>query len=275
MDSAMKLPQRPLGSTGLNVSVLGLGTVKFGRNTKIKYPTFELPSDDAIRQLLDDALALGINLLDTAPAYGIAEERLGQLLGARREQFVLVTKCGEEFAGGESTYDFSAAHTRLSVERSLRRLRTDRLDCVLAHCPRSDFEALSQGVVLETLAALKQEGKIRSFGASINSHAGGTLALELADALMVTYAADDTSLEPLIRRAAERGKAILIKKGLGSGKLTEGSAPRTLEESFRCIFAAPGVTGLIVGTINREHLRDNVRVLTTVTASRESAADQK
>ena len=262
----MKLPQRPLGSTGLNVSVLGLGTVKFGRNAKIKYPTFELPGDDAILQLLDDALELGINLLDTAPAYGVAEERLGKLLGARRDQDVLTTKCGEEFANGESTHDFSAAHTRLSVERSLRRLKTDRLDCVLAHCPRNDFEALSQGAVLVTLAALKQEGKIRSFGASINSHEGGALALKSADVLMITYAADDTGMEPLIRRAAESGKAILIKKGLGSGSLAGGGAPRTLEENFRPIFAVPGVTSLIVGTINRDHLRENVRAATAAAA---------
>ncbi len=261
----MKLPQRPLGSTGLHVSVLGLGTVKFGRNTQIKYPSFELPSDRAIEELLDDALAFGINLLDTAPAYGLAEERLGPLLGARRDQFVLSTKCGEEFAEGESTYDFSAAHTRMSVERSLRRLKTDRLDCVLTHCPRQDFAAMNQGAVLETLAALKQEGKIRSFGASINSPEGGALALERgADVLMVTYAADDTGMEPFIRRAASRGKGIVIKKGLGSGSLASGGATRSLEENFRPIFAVPGVSSLIIGTINREHLRENVRAVAAV-----------
>lgn len=263
----MTLPQRPLGSTGLHVSVLGLGTVKFGRNTKIKYPTFELPSDRAIEELLDDTLALGINLLDTAPAYGLAEERLGQLLGARRDQFVLSTKCGEEFADGESTYDFSTAHTRLSVERSLRRLKTDQLDCVLAHCPRNDFEAMNQGAVLETLAALKQEGKIRSFGASINSPEGGALALERgADVLMVTYSADNIDMEPFIRRATGLGKAIVIKKGLGSGSLASGGTPRSLEENLRPIFAVPGVTSLIIGTINREHLRENVRAVAGVTA---------
>jgi aryl-alcohol dehydrogenase-like predicted oxidoreductase len=259
----VKLPQRPLGSTGLNVSVLGLGTVKFGRNTKIKYPTFELPSDRAIEELLDDALALGINLLDTAPAYGLAEERLGQLLGARREQFVVSTKCGEEFADGESTYDFSAAHTRLSVERSLRRLKTDRLDCVLAHCPRNDFEMMKDGAVLETLAALKREGKVRSFGASINSQQGGELALVRgADVLMITYSADEIEMEWFIRQAAARGVGIVIKKGLGSGSLAGSSAPRSLEENFRPIFAVPGVTSLIIGTINREHLRENVRAVT-------------
>jgi aryl-alcohol dehydrogenase-like predicted oxidoreductase len=258
MDSVMKLPQRPLGSTGLNVSVLGLGTVKFGRNQKIKYPTFELPSDEAICQLLDDSQSYGINLLDTAPAYGLAEERLGQLLGTRRNEFVIVTKCGEEFANGESTYDFSAEHTRLSVERSLKRLKTNRLDCVLVHCPRRDFEALSQSPVLETLRQLKERGDIRSFGASTNSIEGGMLALDSADVVMVTYSADEKRDEPVIHRAAELGKGVLIKKGLGSGSLA-GAAARSLNEMLRPIFALPGVSSLIVGTINRDHLRENVQ----------------
>ena len=253
----MKLPQRPLGSTGLNVSVLGLGTVKFGRNQKIKYPTFALPDDKAVERLLDEALEHGINLLDTAPAYGIAEERLGHLLGLRREQFVLTTKTGEEFADGESTYDFSADHTRLSVERSLKRLRTDRLDCVLIHCPRNDLEILRDTSVLETLQCLKERGDIRSFGASINSVEGGLLALKTADVVMVTHSIDYNSEEPVIRRAAELGKGVLIKKGLGSGQLATGATP-SLEEKLRPIFALPGVSSLIVGTINPEHLRFNV-----------------
>jgi aryl-alcohol dehydrogenase-like predicted oxidoreductase len=261
MDSALKLPQRPLGSTGLNVSVLGLGTVKFGRNQKIKYPTFDLPSDEAICQLLDEAQNFGINLLDTAPAYGIAEERLGKLLGTRRNEFVLITKTGEEFQNGESTYDFSAEHTRLSVECSLKRLKTDRLDCVLVHCPRNDFEVLSHSPVFTELQKLKDRGDIRSFGASTNSIEGGILALDVADVVMVTYSADYTQEESVIRHAAELGKGVLIKKGLGSGSLARSAVPRTLEENFRRIFTLRGVSSLIIGTINRDHLRENVRTI--------------
>ena len=268
MDSDLKLPQRPLGSTGLNVSVLGLGTVKFGRNQKIKYPTFELPSDKAICQLLDDAQTLGINLLDTAPAYGIAEERLGKLLGTRRNEFIIVTKTGEEFANGESTYDFSAEHTRLSVERSLKRLKTNRLDCVLVHCPRNDFEALNNSPVLDTLQQLKERGDIRSFGASTNSIEGGLLAADASDVVMVTYSADYTKEERVVRRAAELGKGVLIKKGLGSGSLAGGSAARSLEENFRPIFTLAGVSSLIIGTINREHLRDNARAVMSAMAAK-------
>jgi aryl-alcohol dehydrogenase-like predicted oxidoreductase len=260
MDTTLKLPQRLLGSTGLSVSILGLGTVKFGRNQKIKYPSFDLPGDDAICQLLDDALEYGVNLLDTAPAYGLAEERLGILLGARRDQFVIITKTGEEFADGESAYDFSAEHTRLSVERSLKRLRTDRLDCVLAHCPQKDLQCLAGWPVLETLQRLKERGDIRSFGASTNTVEGGMLAVTIADVVMVTHSAEYTKEEAVIRRAAELGKGVLIKKGLGSGNLA-ASEPHSLEVKLRPILELMGVSSLIIGTISRDHLRENVRAV--------------
>jgi aryl-alcohol dehydrogenase-like predicted oxidoreductase len=271
MDSIVKLPQRPLGSTGLNVSVLGLGTVKFGRNQKIKYPTFELPSDDAICRLIDDAMSYGINLLDTAPAYGTAEERLGKLLGTRRNELVIVTKCGEEFADGESTYNFSAEHTRLSVERSLKRLNTNRLDCVLVHCSRNDLEVLRDSPVLEVLSLLKKRGDIRSFGASTYSVAGGLWALEYADVVMVSFSADYQDEEAVIKRAAELRKGTLIKKGLGSGNLA-GSSQRAPEETFRPIFAQPGVSSLIIGTLNPAHLRENARAVASVLNEKAAAA---
>ncbi|PAW60753.1 MAG: aldo/keto reductase, partial [Verrucomicrobiia bacterium Tous-C2TDCM] len=111
---------RPLHGTDLSVSALGLGTVKFGRNQSVKYPTaFDLPTDEAILSLLDLAREEGINLLDTAPAYGTSEERLGQLLGSRRDEWVLVSKAGENFDGTSSTFDFSPAAITASVERSL------------------------------------------------------------------------------------------------------------------------------------------------------------
>ena len=72
---------RPLGSTGLMVSPLGLGTGKLGRDQGVKYPSgFQIPDDDEARMLLKLARDLGINLIDTAPAYGRSEERLGPLL---------------------------------------------------------------------------------------------------------------------------------------------------------------------------------------------------
>lgn len=72
----MSIGTRSLGQTGIEVSCLGLGTVKFGRNQEVKYPNnFSLPEDKQISALLDQAKGFGINLLDTAPAYGSSEQR--------------------------------------------------------------------------------------------------------------------------------------------------------------------------------------------------------
>ena len=118
---------RPLGNTGLIVSPLGLGTVKLGRDQGVKYPNgFTIPDDTQALALLRQARELGINLIDTAPAYGVSEQRLGPLLRGQRDEWVIVSKSGEEFEQGQSHFDFSPAHTRLSVERSLKRLETER-----------------------------------------------------------------------------------------------------------------------------------------------------
>src|SRR5690606_6686077 len=139
---------RPLGDTGLLVSPLGLGTVKLGRDQGVKYPNgFSIPDDAAARALLAQARELGINLIDTAPAYGVSEERLGPLLRGSRQDWVIVSKVGEEFENGASRFDFSAAHTRFSVERSLRRLETDVIDLMLVHSDGNDLAILDRGEV--------------------------------------------------------------------------------------------------------------------------------
>src|SRR3546814_522817 len=126
------------------VSPLGLGTVKLGRDQGVKYPNgFQIPDDDEARMLLKLARDLGINLIDTAPAYGRSEERLGPLLRGQRQDWVIVSKVGEEFSDGQSHHDFSAAHTRLSVERSLKRLETDYIDLVLVHSDGNDLAILN------------------------------------------------------------------------------------------------------------------------------------
>ena len=122
-----KLSRRLFAATNTNVSILGLGTVKFGRNQGVKYPEWEganLPSNREISSILDLCIEEGINLIDTAPAYGTSEERLGTLVGSRRRNFFIVSKTGEEFCDEKSEYIFSATHTRMSIERSLKRLKT-------------------------------------------------------------------------------------------------------------------------------------------------------
>lgn len=257
----MILPQRPFAATGKSVSVLGLGTVKFGRNRGVKYPGgegFALPTDAEINNLLDLALDLGINLLDTAPAYGMAEERLGELLGARRDRFFLASKTGEEFDSDSaaSTYIFTKEHTRMSVERSLMRLRTDYLDTVLVHSSRDDVSVITQTPVLETLAALKAEGKILSYGVSTYTVRGGMLAASLSDCVMVAHNTGYTDEAAVIPAAAAAGKAVLVKKGLGSGHLGAGGG--TLADHIGFVLNTAGVTSMVFGSLNPANIRANV-----------------
>ncbi|MFA7892603.1 aldo/keto reductase [Pseudomonas sp. URMO17WK12:I11] len=256
---------RPLGSTGLQVSPLGLGTVKLGRDQGVKYPSgFTIPGDDEARLLLGQARDLGINLLDTAPAYGRSEERLGPLLRGQRDAWVLVSKVGEEYDGGQSRFDFSAAHTRRSVERSLRRLETDRIDLVLVHSDGNDLAILEQQAVYETLAALKREGKILGFGFSGKTAAGGLKALEQGDCAMVTFNLNEQAERPVLDYAAQHGKAILVKKALASGHACLAPGVDPVRASFELLFAHPGVSSAIVGTINPLHLAHNVATVARI-----------
>ncbi|HYI28458.1 MAG TPA: aldo/keto reductase [Bradyrhizobium sp.] len=245
-----------------DVSPLGLGTVKFGRNQGVKYPDgdgFALPSDRQIESLLDLALECGINLLDTAPAYGQSEERLGQLLGRRRDKFFLVTKTGEEFTDGESRYDFTVEHTRLSVERSLRRLDTDFIDCVLLHSSRDDVNVIRATGALEALARMKDQRKIKSFGVSTHTVQGGLLAVDLCDCVMVTYLKGYEAERAVIDHARDRGKAVLVKKGLASGHVAGAD---DAAEHIRFVLATPGVTSLVIGSIDPGHIRANACAMT-------------
>ncbi len=254
-----KVLHRRFSSTGSSVSVLGLGTVKFGRNQGVKYPDGEgapLPTDAEISSLLDLCRENGINLLDTAPAYGTSEERLGALLGARRRDFFIISKTGEEFTEGKSVHDFSAAHTLLSVDRSLQRLKTNYLDCVLVHAGRNDLEIINNTPVLETLALLKEQGKILSIGVSTYTVAGGRRAVELTDAVMVAYNKNYRDEKAVIDYAHEQGKAVLVKKGLASGHVNTLGG---LKENIRFILETPGVTSLVFGSVSAVNILNNVR----------------
>ncbi len=253
----MNLPRRQLGSTDLNVSCLGLGTVKFGRNAEVKYPTnFSLPKDIEIQRLLAQSKDLGINLLDTAPAYGSSEQRIGRLL-RNRSDWVICTKVGEQFFTGKSIYDFSAQATVVSIERSLRHLNTDYLDIVLVHSDGRDQAILDNSDCLDALIRLKQAGKIRAIGMSTKTVSGALNALEVCDVLMVTYNQTAREDEVVIESAAQKGRGILVKKAFNSGHAVI-SGTDSVASSLRFSLNKPGVSSVIVGTINPKHLEDNV-----------------
>ena len=270
------MPRKRLGRTDIDISTFGLGTVKFGRNQGLKHPVpFELPSNETLRELLACARDMGVNLLDTAPAYGYSEERLGELLRKERKDWVISTKVGEEFGldkvsgAGKSHYDYSARHTRVSLERSLRRLRTDYLDLVLVHSDGNDLDILTRTPVIQTLQQLKQEGWIRAFGFSSKTLEGGLLAAELCDAVMLTYHPRYQDEQPVIAKSAQQGAAVLLKKVLASGHICDDAPPLRhevahpaehdpVQAAFDFAYAHAGVTSAVVGTINLQHLRANL-----------------
>jgi aryl-alcohol dehydrogenase-like predicted oxidoreductase len=252
---------RPLGSTGLRVSPLGLGTVKIGRNEQVKYPQpFELPNDASVVRLLEQARELGINLLDTAPAYGSSQERLGRLLPGPRDAWVIVSKVGEFFDNGRSRFDFTFAGTIRAVEQSLRTLKTDYLDAVLLHSDGDDLRILEREGAPDALRALKEKGLIRAHGLSGKTVAGGLRAVETLDVVMVTCNPSYPDEVPVIEAADRAGKGVLIKKGLQSGHLGPGG----VEAALRFVFAQRGVSSLIAGTINPTHLEANVQTLEAI-----------
>lgn len=255
---------RPLGQTGLAVSVIGYGAVKIGRNQAVKYPRpFELPGEAEAARVLNAVLDCGITHIDTAPAYGLSEERIGRALAHRRGEFVLSTKVGEEFIDGRSRFDFSAAAIRGSVHRSLARLRCDVLDLVLIHSHGNDRAILEESDAVATLLDLRWRGLVRGIGLSGKTVAGAKLALDWADAIMVEYSLDERSHEEVIAEAHRRGVAVLVKKALGSGRLPA-------EAALSFVLANPHVTNVVVGGVNVEHLRANVEVARRVVSDSEA-----
>jgi aryl-alcohol dehydrogenase-like predicted oxidoreductase len=250
---------RPLGKTGMQVSALGLGTVKLGRNEGVKYPSgFTIPDDKQAARLIAQASDLGINLIDTAPAYGNSEQRLGKLLAGQRDRWLICSKVGEEFEQGKSSFNFTPEHTIKSVQRSLKRLNTDVIDMVLVHSDGNDLKIINEFGTLQALADLKRQGLIRAYGLSTKTVAGGIAAAQEGDLVMLTYNLAQREESPALDACARLRTGALIKKVLASGHLEEG-IENPVQASMNLIFAHPGASAAIIGTITPEHLSSNVR----------------
>lgn len=274
---------RQLGKTGLRVSVLGFGASPLGNEFG---PLHEHDGERAVHAAIDE----GINFFDVSPYYGrtLAEERLGQALQGHRDSVVLSTKCGRY---DMQSFDFSAARVRSSVEESLKRLRTDQVDVLLAH----DIEfADREQIIHETLPAmrdLQQQGKARYIGVS-----GLPLKL-LADMaqradldVILSYchfnllARDlDTVLTPV---AESRGIGLInasplhmrilstvgppswhpapdiVKwKGAAAVALMERFGLKPIEVALRFCLDHPYVSSTLVGMSNVQEVHENVKAL--------------
>jgi aryl-alcohol dehydrogenase-like predicted oxidoreductase len=258
-----RVPTRVLCTSLPPLSTIGLGTVKFGRAQGVKYPTpVRIPTDSEARELLARARDLNITLLDTAPAYGTSEARLGELLAGDRNSWTIFTKCGETFEDGASSFDFSPLAIAQSLDRSLSRLRTDFVDGLMLHSDGAiEADLISTGVV-DALARAKTSGKVRAVGASTKTLAGALHALEHLDFVMVTLNPQHTDDMPAIAAATRMRKGVLIKKVFSSGHLAQDPTKR--DDCLRFALATPGVCAAVVGTTNPAHLAQVAAVASTI-----------
>jgi aryl-alcohol dehydrogenase-like predicted oxidoreductase len=212
------VPRRPLGKTGLKLTELTLGT--WGLSGDGYGPVDEREQE----RVLDRALDVGIETIETADAYGAG--RMEQLVGraiARRgdegDRVVVVTKGGTDRTTSPPRKRFDAAYLRESVDRSLRRLGRDRIEVYLLHNPRAEVFATSEAV--DTLLALKAAGKIGHWGVSAGDVAVGRTALRKgAEAIELAYnLVHSTDLHRLAGEIMVSGAGVLARSTLAYGLL--------------------------------------------------------
>jgi aryl-alcohol dehydrogenase-like predicted oxidoreductase len=210
---------RTLGRTGIKVSPYGLGTLMFATSVGNKDPQYSI-------RVIHKALDAGINLLDSADAYGDSEEVVGRALKGRRDNVVLATKFGRPAGDDPNQQGASRRWIMRAVESSLRRLQTDHVDIYQVHRPDPETD------IEETLSALSDlihSGKVRAIGTS------GVTAADIVEA---QWAAERRGLErfrteqpaySLLNRGIERevlpaaqryGMGTMVWGPLGQGLLT-------------------------------------------------------
>jgi len=273
------MERRIFGKTGLSVSVLGFGAGPVG---------FLGTEQKQIEQIVNTLLDAGVNLLDTAASYPGSEEALGRAVAHRRADYVLVSKCGQAFPDLPGAA-WSPQVVSATVDRALRRLRTDHLDVMLLHS--CDLETLRRGDALEALVKARQAGKIRFVGYSGDNEAAVYAARHPAIAVIETSIniCDQANLATALPAAREENVGVIVKRPIANGAWRPAEAfrgiyqgyvqpyrerfaamrltPRDLgfggdedwpEIALRFTLAQPGVHVAIIGTTSPANARRNL-----------------
>lgn len=265
------MEMRTLGKTGLEVSRLGVGLSEI-RSVEVS----------RVAEVLNAALDAGINFLDTSACYGNSEELIGRTVSQRRDEFVLATKAGH-VTGGYDGESWTPDTVRESIDRSLRRLRTDHLDIVQLHT--CSVEVLERGEVIEVLQQAKKAGKTQAIGYS-GDNEGALWAVESGyfDTLQTSFnLVDQNARLKLFEPAVAQKMGIIAKRPIANGAWSAASAPSLYAADYferAQIMASAGpipeapdhrillalgftlaheaVDTAIVGTQNPEHMRTNI-----------------
>lgn len=274
MSEGIQVEKRAFGKTGLQVSVLGFGGAGIG---------LAQASQGVVDRMLGEALDSGLNVIDTAECYG-SEELIGNAVFGRRQQCYLFTKCGHS-----SGFDLESWDPELiepTIDRSLRRMRTDYLDLVQLHTCGEDV--LRRGDVISALQRARDAGKTRFIGYSGDGEAA-RYAVESGafDALQTSVSiADQEAITLTLPLARRHGLGVIAKRpianaawkreerpGYAEGEywdrlkvldydfLRDGDDERAVEIALRFTLAAPGVHTAIVGTTNPDHWRQNLSMV--------------
>lgn len=271
---------RRLGRTGLQVSSASLGALEIGRDWGIQIEgDFGRPEESDAVALVHRALDLGINFIDTAPAYQLSEARLGKALHDRRDEVYLATKVGEHYSDQDGfSYDLDPTKCRASIEQSLRRLNTDVIDLLQIHS--ASVEVIREGTVFEVMQRFQEAGHVRYLGVTGGNDAA-VAAIEDGhyDTVQIVYNLIQqdarTSVFPLAR---ERDIGVIVMVPLGHGAFTrkweylepeqrvQAEQFRWLERpgqslaaaALRFVLADPVVSTAIPGTRKLANLEANV-----------------
>lgn len=270
----------------MNVSVLGFGGAEIG---------FENAEPAAVHRLLSSALDAGLNVIDTAECYNTSEELIGQSVGHRRKDYFLFSKCGHAY--GFEQPDWDIGMLAQSIDRSLVRLRTDRLDLIQLHSCSEAF--LKKGDVTGVLLRAKEAGKVRFIGYSGDNQAAQyAVACGAFDVLQMSISiADQQCIDSILPEAQRRGMGIIAKRPIANAAWKEGRKPanpyahcywdrlqklqydflqRELSEAvslaMRFTLGLAGVHTAIVGTKNPDRWAENVALLSGPLPPPETAA---
>src|SRR5216117_2089232 len=269
------MEQRRLGKTDMVASVLGFGGSEIG---------YQRVSGRTVARLLGSALDAGLNVIDTAECYEDSEVLIGRALGPRRREFHLFTKCGH--ARGWGRADWRPAPLLASIERSLRRLKTDYLDLIQLHS--CSLAELQRGDAIAALERAREQGWARYIGYS-GDGAAARYAIECGrfDTLQTSVSiADQEALEATLPLARARGMGVIAKRPLANVAWRYARKPaepyyqtywsrlRALGYGFlkskpdaaaatalRFTLSVPGVHTSIVGTTKPERWQQNAASL--------------
>lgn len=276
--------KRPLGNTGLHVTELGFGALEIGRDWAADVnadPSH--PDEQQAARVLNGLLDLGINFIDTAPAYWHSEEFIGRAIAHRRGEYILATKVGEHCDPDGSIYNYTHDATLQFIDRSLEKLRTDTIDLIQIHS--APMDVLEHGETLAAMQKAREQGKVRHIGMT-----GGVKecirAIELGgyETVQVPYNLLMIDAEErLLPLAREQGIGVIIMRGLAGGKLTgkfENLKDEALRERVRgfmpfvqppaeslahlalqYVLSEPAVSTVIAGTRRLERVRDNLHLV--------------